>query len=780
MLPPIPGKERVTCLVINHRGLRMVNFFLSLRRNLISRPVLKRVRRVLPPLSETEEQALHAGTVGWEAELFSGKPNWQYLHDLPKPRLTEEEQAFLEGPTETLCGLLNDWEINHERKDLPLEAWQFIKNNGFWGMIIPKAYGGLEFSALAHSSVIGKLASRSVTAAVTVMVPNSLGPSELLLLYGTEEQKSHYLPRLARGEELPCFAMTGPTAGSDAASMPDSGVVCYGDYQGKRTLGMRVSWNKRYITLGPIATVLGLAFHLYDPDHLLGEQEDIGITLALVPTETPGVQIGRRHYPSYQAFQNGPTTGQEVFIPLEWIIGGQERAGQGWQMLMECLGVGRSVSLPSMSTGAAKLCARATGAYARVRKQFRLPIGKFEGVEEVLARIAGNAYLLDALRTATTAAVDQGDKPSTLSAIAKYHSTMRMRETINDAMDVHGGKAVCEGPSNYLANSYHAIPVSITVEGANILTRSMIIFGQGAIRCHPYLLKEMQAAQNPDEKEGLVAFDQAMFGHMGFLLCNFGRAWWHNLSGGRWSPAPEAGVTVDYYRQLGRMSASFALVADLTSLILGGELKRREKISARLGDCLSHLYLLSCLLKRFKDDGQPREDIPLLHWCGQRELYLIQQTLDEILANYPSRPVGGLLRWVLFPWGRRFGKPSDDVGRQCAALLLSPSSSRDRLTAGVFLGSREKDPIARLEEAFKTVIAADEANKKLRRAAKERGLKSLSLEEAVSRGVISEVEAKLAEKAEKLTWEIITVDDFTPEELSGEQVLRREQILSGG
>lgn len=732
----------------------------------------------MPPLSETEQQALHAGTVGWEAELFSGKPNWKFLRNLPKPHLTGEEQAFIDGPVEELCRMLNDWEINHKRKDLPPAVWQFIKDNQFWGMIIPKSYGGLEFSALAHSSVIAKLASRSVTAAVTVMVPNSLGPSELLLLYGTEEQKSHYLPRLARGEELPCFAMTGPTAGSDAASMPDSGMVCYDNYKGKRTLGMRVSWNKRYITLGPVATVLGLAFHLYDPDHLLGDKEDIGITLALVPTDIPGVKIGRRHYPSHQAFQNGPTTGDDVFMPLEWIIGGQERAGQGWQMLMECLGVGRSVSLPSLSTGASKLCARTTGAYARVRKQFHLPIGKFEGIEEALTRIAGNTYLLEALRTTITAAVDQGSKPSVLSAIAKYHSTTRMRETVNEAMDVHGGKAICEGPSNYIANTYHAIPVSITVEGANILTRSMIIFGQGAIRCHPYLLKEMQSAQNPDEKQGLAEFDQALFGHMGFLLRNFARAWFHNLTGGRWSPAPEAGVTINYYRQLSRSSASFALIADLTSLILGGELKRREKLSGRLGDCLSHMYLLSCLLKRFEDDGQPEGDLPLMHWCSQRELYLIQQGFDEILANFPLRSVGSLLRWILFPWGKQFRTPSDDLGRQCAELLLSPSSTRDRLTAGIFLGGDREDPIARLEEAFEIVIVADEINKRLKRVAKERGLKSLSIKEAVDGGVISEAEAKTVAKAEKLTWEIITVDDFAPEELGGELAAEHRLAVS--
>nr|MDQ2694922.1 acyl-CoA dehydrogenase [Pseudomonadota bacterium] len=496
----------------------MTGIITSLRRRLVSAPLLGWYRQVLPPMSDTEREALDAGTVWWDAELFTGRPDWDKWLAFARPQLSAGEQAFLDGPVEELCRMVDDWRIGHELRDLPPEVWQFIRAKGFWGMIIPKDYGGLGFSALAHSAVIMKLGARSNSTAVTVMVPNSLGPAELLLNYGTEEQKNHYLPRLARGEELPCFALTGPWSGSDAAAMPDKGVVCHGEYQGRQTLGLRVTWDKRYITLGPVATLLGLAFKAFDPDHLLGEREDLGTTLALIPTNTPGVCIGRRHYPVRQAFQNGPNSGRDVFVPMDWIIGGQARIGQGWRMLMDCLAAGRSISLPSTSTGVAKLCARTTGAYARVRKQFRVPIGQFEGVEEALAPIAGHAYALDAARTLTAFAVDQGEKPSVLSAIMKYHATTRMREVMDHAMDIHGGKAICDGPGNYLANVYYGLPVSITVEGANILTRSMIIFGQGAIRCHPWLLREMQAARDPDPTRGLADFDRALSGHIGFVV----------------------------------------------------------------------------------------------------------------------------------------------------------------------------------------------------------------------------------------------------------------------
>jgi acyl-CoA dehydrogenase len=590
----------------------MMNPFLTLRRQLISRPVLHWLKGRLPRVSETEREALEAGTVGWDGELFSGKPDWSQLLGLSRPTLTAEEQAFLDGPVEELCQMLDDWAITFRDRNLPPEVWDFIKKNRFFGMIIPRHYGGLEFSALAHSAVVKKISTRSITAAVTVMVPNSLGPAELLLHYGTEEQKDHYLPRLARGEDIPCFALTGPEAGSDAASLNDRGVVCWGEWEGQRVLGMRVTWEKRYITLGPVASVMGLAFRLYDPEHLLGDKEDHGITVALVPTKTPGVVIGRRHFPANQGFQNGPNSGQDVFMPLDWIIGGPARAGQGWRMLMESLSVGRSISLPSLSTGAAKLAARATGAYARVRHQFGLPIGRFEGVEEALAPIAANAYLLEAARSNTAWVVDQGEKPTVLSAILKYHATTLMRETINHALDIHGGKAICNGPSNYLANGYYAIPVSITVEGANILTRSLIIFGQGAIRCHPWLQKEMAAAAMEDHQEAVAAFDRAFFGHLGFLAANMLRAPFHNLTGAVFAHAPKDAAPTHWYRKLSAASASLALVSDFALAILGGELKRREILSGRLGDVLSQLYLASCVLKRFHDEGEPRK--PHVPW----------------------------------------------------------------------------------------------------------------------------------------------------------------------
>lgn len=747
-----------------------MNPFIALRRMLVSRPLLSYVRKVLPPISDTEREALEAGTIWWDAELFSGRPDWKVLLAQPKAVLSAEEQAFLDGPVEELCRVVDDWKVNHELRNLPPEAWKLIRDKGFVGMIIPKEYGGLGFSALAHSAVVMKLATRSLTAAVTVMVPNSLGPAELLLKYGTEAQKNYYLPRLARGEELPCFALTGPFAGSDAASLPDRGVVCYEEVDGKRKLGMRVTWEKRYITLGPVATVLGLAFRLVDPDHLLGDKEDLGITLALIPTKTPGVEIGRRHFAVRQGFQNGPNSGKDVFIPMDWVIGGQEGVGQGWRMLMDCLSAGRSISLPSLSAGAAKLAARTTGAYARVRKQFRVPIGRFEGVEEALARIAGNTYLLEAARRVTAMAVDQGEKPAVLSAIVKYHATERMRRTIDDAMDIHGGRAICDGPSNYLANAYYAVPVSITVEGANILTRSLMIFGQGAIRCHPYLLQEMGAANDSDKRRGLAAFDRALFGHVGFICCNFVRAFFHNLTGGCWAPAPEGmGPVTGYYQQISRASASFALVADLTLALLGGTLKRREMLSARLGDVLSELYLMSTALKRFEDDGRPPEDLPLVRWACDNGLHTVQTRLDEILANFPSRPIAFVLRGILFPWGRRHKPASDQLLRACARLLLAPSIARDRLTSGIYVG-RPEDATGRLEKGMATVIAAEPIEAKVMDALGRRALAEnpeAAVAEAVKRRIISQGEADLLREAAADTRAIIMVDDFDPKELSG-------------
>src|SRR5579871_3846207 len=644
-----------------------------LRRMLITDRLLGWFRKVLPPISETERIAIDAGNTWWDADLFTGRPDWKKLLAVPAPALSDEEQAFLDGPVEEFCKSLDDWQITHELFDLPPAAWEQIKKHRFFGMIIPKQYGGHGFSALAHSTVVMKIGTRSTSAAVTVMVPNSLGPGELLMHYGTEEQKSYYLPRLARAEEIPCFALTGPYVGSDAGALPDIGIVCKGTYKGNETLGFRVSWDKRYITLAPVATILGVAFKAYDPDHLLGDKDDLGITLALIPTNLPGVEIGTRHNPLNAAFMNGPTRGKDVFIPFDCLIGGTEYIGQGWKMLMNCLSVGRAISLPALGTGAGKHTSRVTGAYARVRKQFRVPIGKFEGVEEALARIGGLTYRMDAARRLTAGALDRGEKPSVLSAILKYHCTEGMRQVLGDAMDIHGGRGVMMGPRNYLARGYQAVPVSITVEGANILTRSMIIFGQGAIRAHPYLLQEMEAASSEDHAKAAVEFDRALFAHIGFTISNAARALFLGLTGALFTPAPVSGPTARYYRQLSRMSAAFTFTADVGLLMLGGEMKRREKLSARYGDILSHLYLASATLKQFEEQGRPAADLPLVEWACQDSLYAMQQALEGLLRNFPSRPVAWAMRALVLPLGRPYAPAPDRLGHKVAKLLLEPS-----------------------------------------------------------------------------------------------------------
>jgi acyl-CoA dehydrogenase len=737
----------------------------ALRRRLISAPVLAWFRRALPQVSQTEQEALDAGTVWWDGELFSGQPDWGKLLALPKPELSAEEKAFLAGPVEELCGMLDDWKITHELYCLPQEVWKFIREKGFLGMVIPKDYGGLGFSALAHSEVIAKLSTRSGTAAVSVMVPNSLGPAELLLYYGTEEQKNHYLPRLARGLEIPCFALTGPEAGSDAGSIPDMGIVCRGEFRGRKdVLGIRLNWEKRYITLAPIATLLGLAFRLYDPDHLIGSREDIGITLALIPTDTPGIDIGRRHLPLNSAFFNGPTSGRDVFVPMEWVIGGVERVGQGWRMLMNCLAAGRSISLPANSVGIAKLAALTCGAYGRVRMQFRTPIGKFEGVEEALARIGGHTYMMDAARVLTAGAIDLGEKPAVISAIVKYHLTERARIVINDAMDIHGGKAICMGPRNYLGRAYQQTPIMITVEGANILTRSMIIFGQGAIRGHPYVLREIDAAREPDAQKAVRDFDAAFFAHAGFVVSNAARALFHGLTGARFVRAPGDRDTRRYYRQLTRLSAAFAFAADLAMLLLGGQLKRRERLSARLGDILSQLYLCSAALKRYEDGGRQRDELPLLHWCMQDALSRIQTAFAGLERNFPNRIAALAIKWIGFPLGWRFAAPGDELDHQVASLLLQPSAVRERLTAGVFIPSHPDEPVAQLEQALRAAIRVEPVYGRIYAAARQQRIAGHAPDELAMRareaGVITQEELEAIAQAKALRRAVIRVDDF--------------------
>lgn len=729
------------------------------RKNRLTRPILAWAQKALPGMSETEREALEAGDVWLEAELFSGNPDWRKLLDTPRPQLSAEEQAFMDGPVEELCGMLDDWKITWEDGDLPEEVWAFLREHRFFGMIIPKAYGGLEFSAFAHSEIIRKISSRSATAAVTVMVPNSLGPGELLLQFGTEAQRDHWLPRLARGEDIPCFGLTSPEAGSDAASMTDSGVICRGEWQGEEVLGIRLNFSKRYITLAPVATVLGLAFKLSDPDGLIGEPKNYGITVALVPADLPGVTIGRRHLPSFQMFQNGPIQGRDVFIPLDHIIGGQEQAGHGWKMLMSALAAGRGISLPSLSAAAAAFAARTSGAYARVREQFGLPVGKFEGVQERLAHIAGTAYLLDAGRRLTCAGLDGGRKLAVISAIMKAHATDRMREAVNDAMDIHAGKGVIDGPSNYLGNLYRAVPVGITVEGANILTRNLIIFGQGAIRSHPHLLDEMQALEEEDREVALDKFDEAFWRHIGHGFRTLGRAFFRNWTGGLFAPAPRAGKARRYYRQLSRRAAGFALTADLALLTLGGALKRKEMLSARLGDILSELYLLSAALKRFEDEGRKTEDLPLLAYCMADGLARIDRRFAEVFANLPNRPIAWLARLVVQPFGAAVRGPKDRLAIECAELLLAPSATRDRLTSGLHLGVTG-DAVANLEEAFSLAVLTQAARDRMRKAG------TAEAEVAAANGTIGAEDAELIAGYRKALARVVAVDDFAPEDLA--------------
>ncbi|GMR15401.1 MAG: acyl-CoA dehydrogenase [Gammaproteobacteria bacterium] len=735
-----------------------------IRRRWLSEPFLAIYRKMLPTLSETEQVALEAGTVGWEGELFTGNPNWNTLLAQQWPELTEAEQAFVDGPVEVLSDMLNPWRNAHELADLPPEIWDFLKEHRFLGMIIPTEYGGLGFSAIAHRAVLQKVSSVCPLAGTTIAVPNSLGPAELLVHYGTQEQKDYYLPRLASGEEIPCFGLTGPTAGSDATSIPDTGIICKGKYDGKNIVGIRLNFDKRYITLAPVATIIGLAFRLYDPDGLVGDRKDLGISLALVPREAPGMEIGKRHIPLYMPFSNGPIRGKDVFVPLDSLVGGIERAGEGWRMLIELLSVGRAITLPSSSTGGAKLSALSTGAYARIRKQFNLPIGRFEGVEEALARLAGYTYATSALSRMTASAVDMGEKPAVPSAIAKYHATEMTRKVVSDAMDVHGGKGIIMGPRNYLGRGWMGLPIWITVEGANILTRSMMIFGQGAIRCHPYVLQEMSAARLEDKARGLEEFDHHLFRHIGYSISNGVRSMLLGLSLARFAVVPSDRKTARYYRKLTRYSASLAFASDIAMLTFGGKLKYKERLSGRLGDVLSHLYICSAMLKRFEMQGRPSADQPILAWAFHDAIYKMQTALASVVDNFPSRAIRVLLAVTIFPLGRHEKQPGDRLGHKVAQLLLSPSETRDRLTNGVFISESTGNPIGLLEAALPRVIATEPLERRILKAQSTGELDAHDwqnqLEEAVTKSIITDVEAKELKAVREMVTEIIAVDEF--------------------
>ncbi len=735
-----------------------------LRQQLVSAPFLAQYLKMTPTLSETEQVALEAGTVGWEGELFAGNPNWKKLQSLPFLQLSVEEQAFLDGPVETVCGMLNQWEITHKNADLNPESWEFLKKNRFFGMIIPKKYGGLGFSAMAHRAVLQKVASVCPVAGAHVAVPNSLGPAELLLHYGTEEQKAHYLPRLAKGEEIPCFALTGPSAGSDATSIPDTGIVCEREFEGKRVKGISLTFDKRYITLAPVATLVGLAFRLYDPDGLLSDKKDRGISIALLPRNTKGLEIGMRHFPLNVPFQNGPLRGKDVFVPMDALIGGEERIGQGWRMLVEQLSVGRAISLPASQTGGMKLGALATGAYARIRKQFNMSIGRFEGVEAALARIAGHTYASSALSRMTASAVDLGERPAVPSAIAKYHATEYAREVVKDAMDVHGGKGIILGPRNYLGRAWQGMPIWITVEGANILTRSMMIFGQGAIRCHPYVLKELEAANLPDAKERIDQFDHLLFAHMGYSVRNAVRSLVLGLSFGRFAAVPRDRRTAKYYQKLSRYSASLAFISDIAMLTFGGKLKQKEHISARLGDVLSQLYICSAMLHRYEAIDRPAADQPILAWAFHDAIYKIQRALRQVVDNFPNPWLKAMLTVVIFPLGLRERAPGDRLTHRVAQLLLAPSETRNRLTNGVYTTAHSGNPVGMMEQALPQIIATEPLERKMLKALKSGQVTGITWEDqlaqVVAMGGLTDAEASLLQSSRILTQEIIAVDEF--------------------
>ncbi|ODS23214.1 acyl-CoA dehydrogenase [Candidatus Endobugula sertula] len=741
----------------------------SLREQFLSRCIFHWFCRVLPEISQTEQEAIDAGTVWWEGELFSGEPDWDQLLSMPKPTLTEDEQAFLDGPVQVLCRMTNKWEINHNLAVIPQEIEQYIKDEGFLGMIIPKAYGGLGFSGVAQSEVLSRVSICGGGIGIFIGVPNSLGPGELLLKYGTEEQKNYYLPRLARGIDVPCFALTGPLAGSDATSLPDTGVVCRGEFNGEEMLGIRLNFEKRYITLAPFASIIGLAFQLYDPDHLMGDKDQYGITCALIPRNTKGIRIGRRHKPIGDAFINGPIFGKDVFIPLDYIIGGAKMAGKGWTMLVNCLSVGRCVTLPSSSNGVAKQMLLGTASYSALREQFGLPLAKFEGVQKPLARIAGFSYIINAACLHTIQSLAFGEKPSVASAILKYYSTEMARQCAIDAMDIQGGKAVMTGPKNYVADAYMSIPVMITVEGANIMTRNLMIFGQGATRGHPYILKEMQLAGQPVNDEILAEFDKAFFGHIGFSLSNLARSFIVGLTGGCFSEIQRGPKLAQHYRDINRLSTAFAVVADISMLVLQSSLKFKEMLSARLGDLLSHLYLASMVLKHYESEGCPEEDYPLVEWSMKYLTHQYQIAMQEILQNYPNRFLALTLRWLMFPWGARFNPPEDALDTQVSRLFTEDTVSRRRHLASVFIENIPTNPLGQINDVFMQKVELQPLFDKIKRAIRERKIKkALGAEQihlALEAEVISKAEAEKLLVFDEALMDIIHVDHFDESQL---------------
>lgn len=746
----------------------------NLRRDRLSRPLLGWVRSRLPSLSDTEAEALKSGSVDWDGELFSGKPEWNKLLDAQPAHLTSEEQAFLDGPVEKLCAMLDDWKITHEQYDLPDKVWKFIRDKGFFGLVIPREDGGMGFSNTAHSEIVMKISTRSVSAAVTVMVPNSLGPGELLMHYGTESQKQHYLPRLAKGEEIPCFALTSPVAGSDAGAIPDRGIVCKGTWNGEEVLGLKVTWNKRYITLAPVATLIGLAIKVYDPEHLLGEQEDIGVTCVLVPADAEGVHAGARHLPMNTVFMNGPTWGTDVFIPMNQVIGGQDMLGKGWTMLLECLSIGRSISLPALGTGAGKLASLATGSYAYTREQFGRSISQFEGVQEALEPIAGYTYMMDAARLLTSGMLDRGVRPAVPSAVLKYRNTDLMREVINHAMDVVAGRGVITGPRNFLARAYQAVPIGITVEGANILTRSLMIFGQGSIRCHPFIVDEIDAAGMEDQRQATEKFDGVFYRHLAHTTRNALRALVLGLTRGWLEPVPRQGDIRPFYRQLARFSAAFALMTDVTLLTVGGGLKARQRLSGRMADCLTHLYYATAVIKQWHEEGYPDDQRALVEWSLHTCLRDLQSAMRDAILNFPVRALRWPLRLLVFPLGATgLNGPDDRLGARVAATIVDDTPVRRRISRGTYITQDPEDPLGRVLHSYRLAQDTADMRGRLHEAIRNRDEDELDgiallmghqrkelVDWACAQGIVTADECPKLEEALTALYDVIRVDAF--------------------
>ena len=747
-------------------ALSIIILFAPLRFNLITKPAYKTLANSMPSISTTEQEALEAGTSWWEKELFMGAPDWSQFEKYPYPTLSAEEQSFIDNEVELLCSMLDEWEIHHHLKDLPPEVWQFIKDKGFLGLIIPKSFGGKEFSSFAQSRIMSKIASRSLTTAVSCMVPNSLGPGELLMHYGTDAQKQQYLPGLAKGEEIPCFGLTSPEAGSDAGAIPDSGVVCYGEYEGAQVLGLRMNFSKRWITLAPIATVVGLAFKLYDPDGLLGDKDKIeyGITCALIPASHAGVKIGARHYPG-SPFMNGTVEGEDVFIPIDWIIGGQENAGKGWRMLMECLGVGRGISLPALATAAGEMSYLTVGAFAKIRQQFNISVGKFEGVQEATSEIASDAYMLEAFRYLVTCGLNQGGTPAVMTAMAKYYATETMRKVVNHGMDIAGGRAIQLGPRNFLALTYQAIPIAITVEGANILTRSLMIFGQGSMRCHPYLFEELQLLQSEDKNNSVKKFDDLLFKHLAYTFNRGARSFAYGWTGGS-SDAPQSAdqFTASYYKTINRFSANFALVSDMSLGLLAGDLKRKEMLSGRLADIHAHLFISTAILK-FYEAGQKTEAEQLHAKLALQKAFLnIQEAFWGLFENFPAKLPAALVKWICFPFGRVISKPDDELKQQVAELMMQEHPFREQLKHHVFYSTKADDVTGRLEHAFQILRTLEPLWDKFKKAESKGKFTGLTFEEniqqAIKEGFISESEAQQLLQYNAIRFDSMLTDVF--------------------